>query len=613
MAIIELCLTDLMTSEIVTGKRGAENTLQNACAGTGCTNTLETYIYNNGMQVIFVELGTTSDPTADYCLVYARNWAADDPTACAGGPPAQGGYNGGNAIGVLYQDNVNSSLSHAEAYSYDYLNRLTSAVATGNSTYSLTFSYDRYGNMSCAVNGSTNGLCPQYGFNPASNQITNSGFTYDASGDLTGDGTHTYQYDAEQRASSVDNGSAVSFTYNALGLRVESAWPSAASSFLYDPSGTWLGAASVSAVYLGSRLLAFPDRTGESFFPHVNPLGTMTMETYYNGALGTDISFYPWGNIWNYAGLVDYEFAGTIWMDPSASADYATYRLHRYDLGRWLTPDPLGGDITNPQSLNALNNPTTLTDPLGLDATSCGTYDGAPAFCTTSTDSGSEDYEYYTNLSYSEWSCLINNCLLYGGEPTQSGGGGGAPAPAPKPTLPSLLTTIKNDICSALPQGRTVGVGGGIGGVGGQTGTVELVTNYNTGVSSLFVSGGVQAGWNGGAQASAFAGFIYGNLGPNNGRYSGGFTTLGASVGPEFSVGAYVSASSGGLNGGPSGVVPSQGGIRVIGASVGASLLGPVTVTGSLTNYTNPLASSPFGALSNPLDLGLFLARQVCQ
>ncbi|HEV2499835.1 MAG TPA: RHS repeat-associated core domain-containing protein [Terriglobia bacterium] len=38
--------------------------------------------------------------------------------------------------------------------------------------------------------------------------------------------------------------------------------------------------------------------------------------------------------------------------------------------GRWLTPDLLGGDITNPQSLNryayALNNPTTLTDPSGL-------------------------------------------------------------------------------------------------------------------------------------------------------------------------------------------------------------------------------------------------------
>jgi hypothetical protein len=38
--------------------------------------------------------------------------------------------------------------------------------------------------------------------------------------------------------------------------------------------------------------------------------------------------------------------------------------------GRWMTPDALGGDITNPQSLNrysyALDNPCSLTDPLGL-------------------------------------------------------------------------------------------------------------------------------------------------------------------------------------------------------------------------------------------------------
>jgi len=39
---------------------------------------------------------------------------------------------------------------------------------------------------------------------------------------------------------------------------------------------------------------------------------------------------------------------------------------------RWLTPDPLGVDVTNPQSLNryayVLNNPPSLTDPLGLQS-----------------------------------------------------------------------------------------------------------------------------------------------------------------------------------------------------------------------------------------------------
>ena len=45
-------------------------------------------------------------------------------------------------------------------------------------------------------------------------------------------------------------------------------------------------------------------------------------------------------------------------------------RFQSPGLGRWLSPDPLGGDVTNPQSLNrypyVLNNPTTFIDPLGL-------------------------------------------------------------------------------------------------------------------------------------------------------------------------------------------------------------------------------------------------------
>jgi RHS repeat-associated protein len=48
----------------------------------------------------------------------------------------------------------------------------------------------------------------------------------------------------------------------------------------------------------------------------------------------------------------------------------AIYREYHYIQGRWLSPDPMGGDITNPQSLNryayVMNNPTGRTDPLGL-------------------------------------------------------------------------------------------------------------------------------------------------------------------------------------------------------------------------------------------------------
>jgi hypothetical protein len=46
---------------------------------------------------------------------------------------------------------------------------------------------------------------------------------------MTADGTHTYQWDAEGRMTSVDSGSTVTQKYNALGQRVESFLPSGAS------------------------------------------------------------------------------------------------------------------------------------------------------------------------------------------------------------------------------------------------------------------------------------------------------------------------------------------------------------------------------------------------
>ena len=51
----------------------------------------------------------------------------------------------------------------------------------------------------------------------------NSGYSYDAAGNLTTDAStgHTFQWDAEGRVSTVDNGSTWAFTYNALGHRVQ--------------------------------------------------------------------------------------------------------------------------------------------------------------------------------------------------------------------------------------------------------------------------------------------------------------------------------------------------------------------------------------------------------
>jgi hypothetical protein len=167
-----------------------------------------------------------------------------------------------------------------------------------------------------------------------------------------------------------------------------------------------------------------------------------------------------------------------------------------------------------------------------------------------------------------------------------------------------FLQDVKSKVCSALPQGRTTGVSGGIGGIGGQTGSLELVVNYGSGQVSGFASGGLQLGWNAGAQGSAFTGFIYGDLQADNGGYHGGFTSLSGNA----RVGGFLSVSSGGPNA-PLIFRP----VSVAGVSLGVSLIPTPTLTGSAVNYSNPVQLGKYWALANPADLSLNLAAQVCK
>jgi len=160
--------------------------------------------------------------------------------------------------------------------------------------------------------------------------------------------------------------------------------------------------------------------------------------------------------------------------------------------------------------------------------------------------------------------------------------------------------------CSLVPQGCVLGIQGAVGGVSGQTGTLEQVLNYTTGETTLFASGGIQAGvWNGGAQGNAIGGLIYGNLKGDNSNYRGPFTTLSESLN---GVGGFIAASGGGL-GNP---VP-DGGMEVVGGSFGVSLVGSWSATTSVTYYTPPLSAGSFTGFDPQVDLGFLVARQICK
>src|SRR5207302_5296312 len=113
-----------------------------------------------------------------------------NPTSCS--IPSQGSTgNDGREMGQYFQDTTNSTLGHTATLTYDNMNRLATSVAAGSTMHNLTFSYDRYGNMTCVTNQNTNGPCPSYAFNTSTNRINNTGFAYDTAGNLTADGTGT--------------------------------------------------------------------------------------------------------------------------------------------------------------------------------------------------------------------------------------------------------------------------------------------------------------------------------------------------------------------------------------------------------------------------------------
>ena len=117
------------------------------------------------------------------------------------------------------------------SYGYDSLSRLNS-VGCG-SAWSQSFSYDAFGNI---TKSGSQSFQPTYSY--LTNQYTAIGPVtpaYDANGNLTYDGFHSYTWDAEGKLHGLDG--AASFTYDALGRRAEQITNGTAVQSICDPLG----------------------------------------------------------------------------------------------------------------------------------------------------------------------------------------------------------------------------------------------------------------------------------------------------------------------------------------------------------------------------------------
>jgi RHS repeat-associated protein len=358
--------------------------------GYNTANEATGFKYGNG---IYASLGFSADRLQMNCLDYSttnRNGVcAHDSTTKFGLGYSYGtsGSNNGQISGIT--DAAQNGRS--ATYTYDPLSRLSVASTTGSTSYpawGLQWTYDRYGNrtvqsihsgcvapMTCPTNSVT--------VSPSTNQITTSPscspYCYDLSGNMTNDGSNTFVYDGENRATSANN-SSVTYAYDGSGLRVQKSIHNGTTTAYVSSGGNVIaeydnGAAPSSPsreyVYAGGVLEAKIEGSATVYYQRDHLSNRLITDS--SGNVAGEQGHFPYGESWYLNNTTTkWEFT-TYERDSESGNDYAMARYDVNRLGRFLTPDPMGGSSADPQSLDRYNyvedDPINLIDPTGRSVT----------------------------------------------------------------------------------------------------------------------------------------------------------------------------------------------------------------------------------------------------
>jgi RHS repeat-associated protein len=269
-------------------------------------------------------------------------------------------------------------------YSYDEYNRLYSASAPA---FTRSYWYDAWGNlMQIGGNSTTNYTLPTNATGaPATNRMSSvtvngapTSYTWDAAGNMTGEGATSFQYDAANRLKRVNNGTGGSYGYDGNSQRVKKV---EGSTTLYYVRSSIIGQAvmeiSGSAVYRayvynGGSMVAMQGSDGQFYWRHSNHLGSGYKLTNTSGVVAYRAEHDPHGNVLFETGsttLTAHKF--TSYERDSSGLDYANARMFSATRARFTKPDPgwkrAAGNA--PQSLNrysyADNDPVNMVDPAG--------------------------------------------------------------------------------------------------------------------------------------------------------------------------------------------------------------------------------------------------------
>jgi RHS repeat-associated protein len=269
--------------------------------------------------------------------------------------------------------------NRTQSFSYDDLGRLVSAASWGISQ--RNYVYDRWGNrtaMSDSIMGVSQSISlQQQPGAPAgvpSNRITSltnngvtSNYVYDASGNLTNDGGHSYQYDGENRIATLDGG-VVTSSYDSVNRRVKKVTAAGTTYYLWEGD-------KVIAEY---STVAGPTAGGLKYYLNDKLSARLTTDSV-GGVLGGQ-DHLPFGEEGGVFGEVEKHRFTTYERDAESGSDYAINRQYSPSSGRFNRADPFNGssNLHNPQLFNRYsadgNDPINFVDPLGLVRSLCFGY-----------------------------------------------------------------------------------------------------------------------------------------------------------------------------------------------------------------------------------------------
>ncbi len=296
------------------------------------------------------------------------------------------GTTAGNAGQLMSISGTINGTTESASYKYDLLGRLFTSDQTSNgSSAQRKFAYDRWGNRTTvwpSLFGGTpiQSITLQQSGGTPTNQIasvTNSGVTvnylYDAAGNVTYDGAHSYVYDAENRIVSMDSG-ASTYAYDHQNRRIKKVVGSSNTHYVWEGSqviAEYNGSTGAQLVwyYAGSRMISKIENGALRYFLSDRLSARVVLDL--NGNVIGRLGHLPFGEDFGESGTQEKHHFTSYEMDGESGNDYAINRQYAQSPGRFLQVDPLSGDIDNPQNVNkygyAANDPIDSLDPLGLE------------------------------------------------------------------------------------------------------------------------------------------------------------------------------------------------------------------------------------------------------